>query len=303
MGSSGKGGETNWNEVAYGQSGQHFAGGGNRESLSIADPNYAPGGKYAAAADLAWGHQQQAQQAQAVQTEMMETLMTSMTGTPISQPSPQSTADNAELTWDQEGRFKEDASWDDISKYLGPAGEDQSYLYTSTDPSGKGAEYWQIENTPDFGSEQTGPGYTGKGYTGTGVSFTEGLNLRDEAIGAFTESLGKASTYVDQQIAQEQSNALLMGVDYNFNQEARDLRVGGALGDFGWGESQQSDMDEVLGKWGSSGFEQQIFGNATGGGSAEGTPTSEAAQRPGATGTLMTDDEEVLGTESILTGA
>ena len=301
MGSSeGKGGGgTNWNEVAYGLSDQHYAGGGSRESMSSLDPNYAPGGKYAAAADLAWGKAQQTRQAQTAQQDMFNSFMTQMmgpTGAGGSEEAPVSAEEQSARDWRGTGQRESTTDFATISKQLGDIEEGQSYVF-DTDLSDGSAKTWRIRDTPDFS-----PGYTGEGYTGGGVSFAEGFNLRDEAIGSFTESLGKASSYVDQQISHERSNALLMGVDYNFSQEARDTRVGGALVDFGWGDSQQSDLDEILGKWGSSGFQQQIFGNATGSGIEGGEAAAKTTAPKSGISTMPLTDDDTLSETSLLGG-
>jgi len=305
MGSGGKGGETDWNEVAYGQSNKHFAGGGNRDTLSAADPNYAPGGKYAAAADYAWGQNQQA----ATQEQQMMDFVTNMTQMSQSQPFVQPAPDleeEARLDWRDEGRFQENASFADMSKQLGPLKDGQSYLWDAT---GGDTPYWTVEDTPDFGNDAHGPGqhgegYTGLGYTAGGVSFKEGRGLRDVAMEKYTSALGQAESFVDSQIAQERTNNRLMGVTYEATDEARSNRIGQALGDYGWGESQQTDFTELLDTWGAAGYEQTATPIAGGVSSTPGqTDTGPAAtgSTPAAS-TIITEDEDTLGQTSALGG-
>lgn len=127
----------------------------------------------------------------------------------------------------------------------------------------------------------------------------QGLNDRDEAYTEYLDYASRATDYVNQQINDEQSNAALMGVDYEMTDERKSARINEYFSTI-WGEGNQTKLEGLFEEWGDpEGFEGFLVnrGNA---GTSEPEPTGSTTKPvpPGGKTTLATED--TLDTKSIL---
>lgn len=134
----------------------------------------------------------------------------------------------------------------------------------------------------------------------------QGLNDRDSAYTNYLDAAGTAADYVTGEIAKEQSNANLLGVDYNITDEQKATRINDYFATL-WGEGDQLDLENLMGTWGNpDGFTEFSVtrGDASvyeGRETPEETLSTSSGIRPK---TLATnDDEDVLGTTRSVLGA
>jgi len=270
-----------------------------------------------------WGMRQSEYDDQQVQQTMFNSFMSAMSGPSQMYTGPsQAPVQTESERWSNEGMFDKNAQFSSIEKQLGAAGEGQSYLYgPGNNPSTEGTIIWSTaagENVADedvasiageWANKYTGElvsqtgfdkaggdsnWYIGDtptdftdavGYTSAGQSFKNGRELRETAMGIYETALTKAESFVDEQ--------------------ARGNRIGQALGDYGWGQSQQNDYQELLDTWGSEGYEQ-VYTPMTGttGASVTTGATGAAgstAATPAKASTAITE-EDTLGQTSLLGG-
>lgn len=129
----------------------------------------------------------------------------------------------------------------------------------------------------------------------------KGEGLRDQAIVDYTEALRYATDTVNSMISQERQNALLMGVDYNITDESKTQRISNQLAtDDRWTSSMQTDLDQLIADYGAGDFVQDIFRGEKGGAANPPPKAGTTKVRLGAGATALTEEDEVLGTTSLL---
>jgi hypothetical protein len=134
----------------------------------------------------------------------------------------------------------------------------------------------------------------------------EGEAQRDDAYGGYLDAANTAIDYVNEQIGREQSNANLLGIDYNITDESKQERINNYFASV-WSESDQSSLQDLMNQWGNpEGFEDWIAVRGE-------TPTNMTDTTPNRTGTSggMTPtkkpgnilaDDDILGQQVLLGG-
>jgi hypothetical protein len=71
----------------------------------------------------------------------------------------------------------------------------------------------------------------------------------DDIMGARLDAAGSAIDFVTSQIQKEQSNANLLGVDYNITDEIKQTRINNQFASM-WGESDEAKLMDLASIWG-----------------------------------------------------
>ena len=133
----------------------------------------------------------------------------------------------------------------------------------------------------------------------------EGIANRDTLYGEYLDAANTATDYIDRLIEKERSNAQLLGIDYNLTPEQRSQRINDYFANI-WDESKQTELETLFEKWGNpEGFTdwQVTRGTATEPGEPkedEITSVTSPASAPAPPTLLGTDEEDLLGTKSLL---
>jgi hypothetical protein len=144
---------------------------------------------------------------------------------------------------------------------------------------------------------------------------TEGLAKRDTLYGDYLDAANASADYIDQQIAREEANAKLLGIEYQLTPEQRSERVNNYFASI-WDESKQSELEGLFEKWGNpEGFEdwRVVRGETPTQAdrpedtieSTTGAPTAPAGGTTSAPLTSVLgnqDDENLLGSSTLLGG-
>ena len=133
----------------------------------------------------------------------------------------------------------------------------------------------------------------------------EGENRRDALYSDYLDAAGVATDFINSQIASEQSNAALLGIDYDITDEQKSARISNYFAGI-WGEGQQNQLEALMSEWGNpQGFEGFTIerGDAD---LAEGGPEGEEDQVAVGEGlrprTVLEDEEQVLGGTTAILG-
>jgi len=132
-----------------------------------------------------------------------------------------------------------------------------------------------------------------------------GESDRDQLYSGYMDAANSATDNVNSEIADESSNARLLGVEYDITDDQKQQRIGDYFATL-WGEGQQSQLEGLMDKWGKpKGFEG--FSVARGDGSKyEGKKKGEkksVSQSKGVKPKTILDEEDdadMLGGSSIL---
>jgi hypothetical protein len=132
-----------------------------------------------------------------------------------------------------------------------------------------------------------------------------GESDRDQLYSGYMDAANSATDNVNSEIADESSNARLLGVEYDITDDQKQQRIGDHFATL-WGEGQQSQLEGLMDKWGKpKGFEG--FSVARGDGSKyEGKKKGEkksVSQSKGVKPKTILDEEDdadMLGGSSIL---
>jgi hypothetical protein len=132
-----------------------------------------------------------------------------------------------------------------------------------------------------------------------------GESDRDQLYSGYMDAANSAADNVNSEIADESSNARLLGVEYDITDDQKQQRIGDYFATL-WGEGQQSQLEGLMDKWGKpKGFEG--FSVARGDGSKyEGKKKGEkksVSQSKGVKPKIILDEEDdadMLGGSSIL---
>jgi len=132
-----------------------------------------------------------------------------------------------------------------------------------------------------------------------------GESDRDQLYSGYMDAANSATDNVNSEIADESSNARLLGVEYDITDDQKQQRIGDYFATL-WGEGQQSQLEGLMDKWGEpEGFEG--FSVARGDGSKyEGKKKGEkksVSQSKGVKPKIILDEEDdadMLGGSSIL---
>ena len=132
-----------------------------------------------------------------------------------------------------------------------------------------------------------------------------GESDRDQLYSGYMDAANSATDNVNSEIADESSNARLLGVEYDITDDQKQQRIGDYFATL-WGEGQQSQLKGLMDKWGEpEGFEG--FSVARGDGSKyEGKKKGEkksVSQSKGVKPKIILDEEDdadMLGGSSIL---
>lgn len=96
------------------------------------------------------------------------------------------------------------------------------------------------------------------------TTFNEGIRDRDAGFSSYLEAGNLASDFVDTELAQERSNAALLGIDFNFTQEQRQGRISDKFGQI-WSEENQEELDALFTEFGAAeGFTNWSFQRGAG---------------------------------------
>ena len=134
----------------------------------------------------------------------------------------------------------------------------------------------------------------------------EGENSRDALYGQYMDAAGSATDYINQQIANEQANARLLGIDYQIDDEMKGTRISDYFASI-WGEGQQQQLEALMGEWGKpAGFggftiTRGDAGNIKGEPGGEESVGAGQGQRP----TIVdpaAEEEDVLGGAATVLG-
>jgi len=137
-----------------------------------------------------------------------------------------------------------------------------------------------------------------------------GVQERDQLYSNYLTAAETAAAYVNDQIAQEQANAQLLGIDYTITDEQRQQRTSDYFASV-WGAGDQARLETLINEYGApEGFEDWLIvrGNAEGA-----SPTTEASSttvavtrgEPGTRRippTILTDEDNILGPPATILG-
>ena len=134
----------------------------------------------------------------------------------------------------------------------------------------------------------------------------EGTNKRDALYSQYMDAAGTATDFINQQINDEMSNARLLGIDYQMDDEMKSQRIGDYFASI-WGEGQQSQLEALMGQWGNpSGFDGFTIsrgdaGKVKGGQAGEQQISAGKGQKPKLL--IEEDEEQLLGGAGTILGA
>jgi len=132
-----------------------------------------------------------------------------------------------------------------------------------------------------------------------------GIAERDAMYSGYLDAANTAADYVTSEIASEQANARLLGIDYQMNDELKNQRVSDYFASV-WGEGDQTQLEGLFDKWGTpTGFNgfQVARGDASKYATQEGTEEQVAISQGQKPILAAGDEEEVLGaTNNVLGG-
>lgn len=127
---------------------------------------------------------------------------------------------------------------------------------------------------------------------------SQGLRDRDTLYSGYLDAADTSTNYVNAQIADEQSNARLLGIDYAITDEQKSQRISDYFASV-WGAGEQSQLEGLISQWGApqgfSGFALKRGDGSKYAGAKEGkteTVSTSQGQKP-----ILLEDEEddVLG--------
>lgn len=131
----------------------------------------------------------------------------------------------------------------------------------------------------------------------------QGIRDRDMLYSSYLDSANTAAEYIASEIAGEQSNAALLGIDYNITDEQKSQRINDYFATV-WGAGDQARLEGLFGQWGNpTGFTGFTVtrGDASKYASQEGEET-KVGETTGVRPTLATEDEETLGAPNTVLG-
>lgn len=76
-----------------------------------------------------------------------------------------------------------------------------------------------------------------------------GIQQRDELFSGYLDAASAAADYVNSEIAQEQANAKLLGIDYEITPDQRTQRINNYFATI-WGEGQQTQLQNLMAEYG-----------------------------------------------------
>lgn len=120
-----------------------------------------------------------------------------------------------------------------------------------------------------------------------------GTQQRDELYSNYMSAAGTATDYITGEIADEQANARLLGIDYLITDEQKSQRISDYFASI-WSEGDQQRLEGLIGKWGSpTGFSGYSVtrGDASKYAAKKGEEKTAAVSK-GMKPTLATEDEE-----------
>lgn len=165
---------------------------------------------------------------------------------------------DVENLWRQ--RSQQWTTEDTFESVYGANPEDRTYGYTFDSASGKGrwmplsrAEVEAGYDDPDFKSRYSQViGKEGDVFATIESGRAEsaaGLSAVNEAYGTYQGAGRRATTEVEQAIRREQTNANLLGVDYEATDEMRQKRISDQFAKY-WTPEDQGRLDTLTGKYG-----------------------------------------------------
>lgn len=165
---------------------------------------------------------------------------------------------------------------------------------------------FEMPQMPEFKmpEQQAGPDYAAQLATQQAEQArTQGIAERDRFYGSYMDAAGAATDYVTGEISREQSNARLLGIDYQITDEMKNRRISDYFASI-WGEGEQAQLESSMEQWGKpKGFEEFAITRgdaATYGGERKGAEETVGATKGVSPRTLVTEEEETLGTTSVL---
>jgi len=132
-----------------------------------------------------------------------------------------------------------------------------------------------------------------------------GEQQRDQLYSDYLNAASTATDFINSEIAREQSNASLLGIDYSITDEGKTDRISNYFASI-WGEGDQSQLEGLFSLWGNpagfSGFDLER-GDAAGfagpkelpGDSGVATTTGTRPKKK-----ALTSEEETLGSATLL---
>ena len=131
-----------------------------------------------------------------------------------------------------------------------------------------------------------------------------GIQERDSLYSQYLNAAGEATDFINNEINREMSNARLLGIDYQINDEMKSQRISNYFASV-WGEGDQSQLENLFSQWGKpKGFKGFTLerGNASAYTGGQETPEQSVS----ATGTkkpktlASSPEEETLSKASLL---
>lgn len=126
----------------------------------------------------------------------------------------------------------------------------------------------------------------------------QGLNDTQTAYSSYLDAASTATDYINSQIKSEQSNAALLGIDYNITDADKASRINNYFSTL-WGEGDQQNLEQLVTKWGEpTGFAGYTVTRGDGGStntqtsSASGTVATTSGIKPGGGISKSIMDEE-----------
>jgi hypothetical protein len=210
-------------------------------------------------------------------------------------------ATSAETAAEGEEYFFYDETTEAYYQALADIDEESGTYFASTedyvyyfDPNQGEAGGWVFGSVSDIPEDAEGA------YTQSGSDYFQGISDRDDAYGDYLEAAELAVDYIDTEIAEEQSNADLLGIDYQVSDADRTDRISDYFATI-WSDDSQSELEELFEEFGEP---EGFAGYAV----ERGTETEEDTTDEGSReivsvsqGIAITDEEEedALGAGSL----
>jgi hypothetical protein len=130
------------------------------------------------------------------------------------------------------------------------------------------------------------------------------ISQRDSLYSSRLDAASSATDYINSQIAQEQSAASMMGMDYEMTDEIKSQRINNYFATL-WGEGDESQLGALIGSYGAPTGHTEfsvVRGDASAFTPKEGSEESKGTSKGVKPKTILTDDEEGLGGNQTILG-
>lgn len=122
----------------------------------------------------------------------------------------------------------------------------------------------------------------------------QGIADTQTAYTNYLNAATSATDYINAEITKEQSNAALLGVDYNITDELKQQRIENYFATI-WGEGDQTQLETLMGQWGAPGELTLKRGDASAYTKSPATGEKVVSTSKGMRNPLLDEEEETQG--------